>query len=843
MTGTTTDGGGQGGRRRQVDPMVFLEEVQEALFHHLPDAFPDFGWVRGGRGWTATAGDFTRTKFGARPDRVVCHIPSGFLVHGGTSQSWLAYVNGGTAPRGAAFFDALRRLAVLAGADASVLDREPTPEELARHEQRGRRRALLEVFLEQAQGVLGGREGEPGRAYLVGRRGFTEESLGRQDFGFYPTRDEARRWLVEAGFTAAEIESSGLVADRRWEGRIVHPWRDHQGNLANIWARDITGMAEDHEKYLYLKGAPKGDLVAFGLDAALRAETGRQDLVLVEGLMDVILLRDRGFPAVVALGGDGKQLTAERWEGLAKLGVKSVTLAFDNDRKEDGRRPGWEGTLATLDNLRRAKSTPAVFVLDPAELGDAKDPDELVRSRGLDAFRAVLAKRAPGAKFRGLVLLEGIMPTSPDFDRRQAVERVLSLHDSLRGPSAGLDQTDLLNLLAERTGYPCAVLAEQAERLKDRRRREELERETKQAVREAQAGLEQGKAAQAVVDRLAERLSALRARTVDVPPPFSVDRLERESAALPEGKSLGWRAVDALDVGLYPGELAVLAGRTGHGKTTVMVNLFANLVRDAVGREADEVFVLYSAEEPEIRIYHRLLALVAAVEVGTPWTVNEVRDFLLGRDRPRSYPDPKTLEAARAILRSWEDRIIVAHRPLWTVAEIEADAHRLAAGRAVGAVLVDYLQRVYPPKDFGKGRRRDEEVSVVARRLKTLAESLSAPVVAGAQINRKAVDEAKKIPLEGNYGDKKVMEALKARRPQLHHLREGGSEQEADLVLGLMNYAADFAEDSEKESVPPVTRLEIGTLKNRYGAPGRWASLALEGRHGRIRDQHNNDWI
>jgi hypothetical protein len=58
-----------------------------------------------------------------------------------------------------------------------------------------------------------------------------------------------------------------------------------------------------------------------------------------------------------------------------------------------------------------------------------------------------------------------------------------------------------------------------------------------------------------------------------------------------------------------------------------------------------------------------------------------------------------------------------------------------------------------------------------------------------------------------------------------------------------MNYAADFAEDSEKESVPPVTRLEIGTLKNRYGAPGRWASLALEGRYGRIRDPYHSDLI
>src|SRR5450759_1029970 len=56
-----------------VSPVDFLEnEVLPALFERLDAAFPEFGWKRTSRGWTATDRDFTKTLTGARPGRVVC---------------------------------------------------------------------------------------------------------------------------------------------------------------------------------------------------------------------------------------------------------------------------------------------------------------------------------------------------------------------------------------------------------------------------------------------------------------------------------------------------------------------------------------------------------------------------------------------------------------------------------------------------------------------------------------------------------------------------------------------------------------------------------------------------
>src|SRR3989344_4339752 len=93
-------------KRERVSPVDFYErEVLPALFERLNSAFPEFGWTRTGRGWTATNRDHTKRYSDARPGRVVCNIPSGFLVNGGQAMSWAAYVHGGATPKGRDFVE------------------------------------------------------------------------------------------------------------------------------------------------------------------------------------------------------------------------------------------------------------------------------------------------------------------------------------------------------------------------------------------------------------------------------------------------------------------------------------------------------------------------------------------------------------------------------------------------------------------------------------------------------------------------------------------------------------------------------------------------------------------
>ena len=93
--------------------------------------------------------------------------------------------------------------------------------------------------------------------------------------------------------------------------------------------------------------------------------------------------------------------------------------------------------------------------------------------------------------------------------------------------------------------------------------------------------------------------------------------------------------------------------------------------------------------------------------------------------------------------------------------------------------------------------------------------------------------------------DDTVQDSIRRRRPQLHHVREGGSEQEADLVLGLLNYRADYLaeqEGEERDRDEAHGPFEVLGLKSRYGAAGI-ARLTWEGETGHLRDVlSSDDW-
>ena len=844
----------KGPKRKPISLQDFFEnEVRPALAAGLDSAFPEFGFRRGrGEWWTATATPSGFEDYGVRERKLTANA-RGLRSYktSAVAVSWTAYVLGTTsAPRGVDFVEAVKKLAGRLGLDASVLDRERTPEQVEEDHKRVRRGDLLEDFVAETHAALMDETaGKNARDYLLTRRGFKAEDLGGLAFGVYTTPKDVGDRLKALGYTAEEVEASGLITTSGgrpldlWTGRVVFPWRDERGRIVTVWARDTTGKVEEKYKYLFIGGLHKGD--AFGLDVAVRSETARREgLVLMEGLMDVVLLQTLGVDNVAALGQAGDYLTAERWERLARLRFPSFVLVMDNDKpKEDGTRPGLVGLTRAVDNLRNVDNVPNVYVVDPSELGAAKDPDELVRTKGLDAFREVLKARRPWVSWRGEALLGDVTPSSMEADRYAAAGRVLDFVETVRGPRVELEKKPLLTVTAERTGLDFDALNEVSITEAARRRRETYEKALASILRDAQADLSKGVSVEEVVGGLEEGLAHARARTEDAPPLLSIDRIIEETRNEPDGLTSGWAAVDALGVRFVPGELALMAGRVGHAKTSVVVNLLKNWL-DAEAVDGPVVF--YSLEEPERRIVHRLFALETC-KLGAGWTAPEIRAYLKDpkgtnpHAQDGAFPDEDILSEAIKNVRAMEDRLQIVWRPSWDVKTLEAHIRDRAAAGPVGAVLVDYLQRIPSTPGF-KADRRDQEVSYIGRTLKTLAVDLEVPVVLGAQINRTPAESLDLTKIQEAEDFVAAIPTIRLARPELHHLREGGSEQEADLVLGFLNYAADYrTDDTKKSSTPPVTLLEVGTLKNREGEVGAWAALAWEGRYRRVRDAEDKE--
>jgi DNA primase len=197
-------------------------------------------------------------------------------------------------------------------------------------------------------------------------------------------------------------------------------------------------------RYLYLGGARRSGLPPYGLSWVLKETPRPHDLVLVEGLLDVHHLRARGVTNLAALGGTGTR--AELFERLTQFGFENVTLCLDGDAA------GREATEKAVEQATRAKRSPAIFVIDPVRLGHVKDPDALVRERGIEAWGELLTNRVCAVTWRALAFTRGVGVTSAPHDRRSALARAGAWLGSLP-PRLALEQEDAVRAVALRCGY------------------------------------------------------------------------------------------------------------------------------------------------------------------------------------------------------------------------------------------------------------------------------------------------------------------------------------------------------------------------------------------------------
>jgi replicative DNA helicase len=246
------------------------------------------------------------------------------------------------------------------------------------------------------------------------------------------------------------------------------------------------------------------------------------------------------------------------------------------------------------------------------------------------------------------------------------------------------------------------------------------------------------------------------------------------------GLATGITGLDELTTGLHPGQLIVVAGRPGTGKTTLAMN-FA--VYAATRRNA--VVAVFSLEMPEQELVRRLLASESGVgsENMRRGNISTYHWKQIDEHCARLVPAPLFIDDSSPL----------------SVSQLASKARRLKSREgALGLIVVDYLQLLDAASLRREGSRA-EEVSVISRSLKQLAKELQVPVVAAAQLSR----EVEKSP------------GKKPRRPRLSDLREsGGIEQDADVVLFLHNPKA------REETHERYPEIEIVIGKQRNGPTG-----------------------
>ncbi len=273
------------------------------------------------------------------------------------------------------------------------------------------------------------------------------------------------------------------------------------------------------------------------------------------------------------------------------------------------------------------------------------------------------------------------------------------------------------------------------------------------------------------------------------------------------GISTGFTLLDRKISGLHSGDLYIVAGRPGMGKTAFVLNLAVNVARPREAAAADESdpygeapvdepgfgVAFFSLEMPREQLASRLLACEARVDV------SRIRSGDIRRDDWN-----KLTEAAANLGRL---PLYLDDTPAISLLDLRAKIRRLQAdiqrgggdaapAKRLGLIVIDYLQLMQGRRDAGS---REQEISELSRGLKQLAKEMGVAVMALSQLNRSVETRT-----------------TKDKRPQLSDLRESGAiEQDADTIMFI------YRDEYYFQDSPDKGIAEVIISKQRNGPTGK----------------------
>jgi replicative DNA helicase len=243
-----------------------------------------------------------------------------------------------------------------------------------------------------------------------------------------------------------------------------------------------------------------------------------------------------------------------------------------------------------------------------------------------------------------------------------------------------------------------------------------------------------------------------------------VDRMENGNR--PRGLLTGLVDLDRIVQGLRPGQMIVIAGRPGSGKTTLAMNIADH---NAMTEKHAQIF---SLEMTLHELNTRQLSSIGKIPM------NAISTGDVGEYMPN--------------IAIWKQRVqsmsmTVCDRGGMTMTEIRSIARLQKQMGKLDLVVIDYIGLV---KTSGaKNSTRTQELGAVSRECKEMAKELDVPVIVLAQLNRE-------------------IEKGGERDPRLSDLRDSGEiEQDADIVI--------FVSKAQEDGVSKAT-----VAKHRHAKPG-----------------------
>lgn len=254
----------------------------------------------------------------------------------------------------------------------------------------------------------------------------------------------------------------------------------------------------------------------------------------------------------------------------------------------------------------------------------------------------------------------------------------------------------------------------------------------------------------------------------------------------------GIESLDNILGGLFTGELTIIAGRPGIGKTSIATAIAQNMAT----ANQDAKILFFSLEMDKVQLWARM----ACAKTSHSW--QEIRT---GRADANAIQEVE--QASHDLEKELGDRFVIEDS-VWDVPTMVAICNRLKPS----LVIIDHLSEIRWKDDNA------EEVKWFGRATKILrteiARRMHIPVILLHQLNR-------------------GVEGREDKRPALKDLKWSGDlEAIADTVVML--YREDYYEDTTYMKKPTVVPMEIWIKKNRQGIMNSCAIVNFDTRTQRF---------
>ena len=638
-------------------------------------------------------------------------------------------------------------------------------------------------------------------------RGYSVEDIKAMELGYIPSQRELFNYL-ESSYSKETIkEALHLHKDIGETNKIAIPFRTG-GNLKGFSFRATS--KEEKNKYLNSTGLKRGEALF-----NLLALKGDKDIVVVEGLLDALIATARGLENVVALG--GVSLGSDAIRDALNKGAKSFTLCLDND---EAGATGVERSIEAL--LKEGVNRIYVVALEGA---NKLDVDDVIRERGVEAFRDLIEKPLPYylhklnsifTKYSKIEQTEKRELTFKEIDK--LLEEVVNLSTTVREP---LDKDRFKDSFLKQPFTKALGITEKSldNTLKDITSKEAQKEAIKQLNSKTlgiQKALKENNTEEAF--KLVKQAQRLEAQATELSNLYQVTTREEIIKRAKNSPSDVYSGYFVNVIGesephkimLPSGALTVVAGATGHGKSTLLYNMALNIVEST-----DKEVHFFTLEEHSDELIKKAMISYISRRLKDMFSYNcenAIKHYYRSGDESKFFQ--RHLEEFKRLEAEYYDKFIHSNRLKFDFSSYDCETlvqaiYSLKDNTDIGAVFIDYVQ-IINLRESKSNNSRQREVKEIMQLLKDVSVNTGLPIILGSQFNREVKNHLELV--NTNLGE------------------AGDIERGANLILAIWNNndpniskgktdkeREHFTKEVTAKGIDKPNTLYIKTLKNRGG--------------------------